>query len=116
MKKAIFVVVGVLVAGVVAVAYFANNMNDGERAVLGKLNDPDSAKFGKSFKSKRGEDFWCGEVNAKNRMGGYVGVTRYVAEARFEGENDYSFVVFEDTATSSQQGDLFNGRWRTYCE
>lgn len=116
MKKMYFFAAGVLVAGAAAVAYFASTMNDGERAVLGKLNDPDSAKFGKSFKSKRGEDFWCGEVNAKNRMGGYVGMTRYVAEARFEEGNDYSIVVFEDTATSSQQGDLFNGRWRTYCE
>ena len=39
------------------------------------LNDPDSAVFRNSFKAKRGKDVWCGEVNAKNRMGGMVGFT-----------------------------------------
>lgn len=116
MKKTAFVVGGILVVAVAFLAIGANTPNEGERAVLARLNDPDSAKFGKSFKSKRGDDFWCGQVNAKNRMGGYIGMTRYVAEARFEGANDYSNVVFEDTSTSSEQGDLFNGRWRTFCE
>ena len=109
--------VAALVAG--AAAFFAigaNKMNEGERAVLAKLNDPDSAKFGESFKSKRGDNVWCGEVNAKNRMGGYVGMTRYVVDVWVEGQNDFSKVVFENTTTSVDPVDLFDGRWRAFCE
>ena len=41
------------------------------------LLDPDSAKFsGITFNSKNGVG--CGSVNAKNRMGGYVGNTMFV--------------------------------------
>jgi len=42
------------------------------------LNDPDSAKFeGVQFFAKT--HYGCGSVNAKNRMGGYVGFTQFIA-------------------------------------
>lgn len=45
-----------------------------------KLVDPDSAQFRMHFPAARGgEGVWCGEVNAKNRLGGMVGFRRYVA-------------------------------------
>lgn len=51
-----------------------------EEVVLAKLNDPDSAKI----RNIRLFSDWtvdgsamCGEVNAKNRMGGYVGYRRF---------------------------------------
>jgi hypothetical protein len=55
------------------------------------LNDPDSAKFrGIAFNSATRAG--CGFVNAKNRMGGYVGETHFVAtpdgKVRFEPDAD----------------------------
>ena len=88
----------------------ATHKDPGERAVLRQLNDPDSAQFGQSFRSPRGGDVWCGSVNAKNRMGGYVGMTRYVADTSGYGVGPQ--VIFEGDSNS----DLFPGKWSTYCE
>lgn len=58
-----------------------------KQRVLNVLNDPDSAKFGDVVYFKK-TDAGCGAVNAKNRMGGYTGFTRFVAfpdgDVRFE--------------------------------
>lgn len=52
--------------------------------VRGELNDPSSAEFRReSVSAKRtttGQIVVCGEVNARNRMGGMIGFTKYVAE------------------------------------
>lgn len=61
----------------------------GEKAVRARLVDPSSAQFEwphgflygtwKPFLSKRVEGYWtCGQINARNRMGGYVGATYFV--------------------------------------
>ncbi len=59
-------------------------LNQAHEAVKQQLNDPDSAEFRDERKMSDGTI--CGEVNAKNRMGGYVGFTPYAA-------TDYDFVV-----------------------
>lgn len=53
-------------------------------AVLANLRDPDSAKFRNVRKlgmlgegSPEGAAVYCGEVNAKNAMGGYVGFVHF---------------------------------------
>jgi len=43
----------------------------------GGLFDPDSVKF-RDVKNYGG--IWCGQLNAKNRMGGYIGYTRFMVE------------------------------------
>ena len=45
------------------------------KAVLSRLKDPDSAKFGEftTVKGGSGGSFSCLTVNSKNSMGGYVG-------------------------------------------
>lgn len=54
--------------------------SEGRKRVKYLLNDPDSAKFsGERPGAKKGD--LCGYVNAKNRMGGYVGDTPFVYEA-----------------------------------
>lgn len=65
-------------------------------AVKVRLHDPDSArfKFGQPFSKQAGETVVCGEVNAKNRLGGYTGFTRFAVriqdgkvQAFLDGEN-----------------------------
>lgn len=78
------IVVAILIAGLLVAAALlyskgAFRFNSSEEdpiqvemqnAVLAELTDPGSAEFRNVRKSTIG---YCGEVNAKNRMGGYVG-------------------------------------------
>lgn len=61
-------VVGLIVIGAMA----DNRANDAQRIVRAALKDPDSAKFS-NVRVKEGTAFVCGQVNAKNSFGGYVG-------------------------------------------
>lgn len=53
-----------------------------KQAVRSNLNDPDSAVF-KDLRLNmyHGDRYVCGEVNARNRMGGLVGFTRFFVRA-----------------------------------
>lgn len=52
-------------------------MAAGKAAVMDGLRDPSSAQFKNVF--THNDFFVCGEVNAKNGMGGYVGFKRFVS-------------------------------------
>lgn len=58
---------------------------DAEKAMLANLKDPGSAQFRKMkvIEQSDGSKSVCGEVNAKNSMGGYVGyrLFAYVASS-----------------------------------
>lgn len=45
--------------------------------IIGSLKDPESARFRRVFVSPRGRAV-CGDVNAKNSMGGYTGFKRFI--------------------------------------
>lgn len=64
------------------------NDNAAKDAVKAVLNDPDSAKFGTLQAGNQPGDV-CGFVNAKNRMGGYVGETPFV----YVKSNESAFLV-----------------------
>lgn len=61
-----------------------------EKRVRDALLDPSSAQF-------RNQNGNCGEVNAKNRMGGYIGFNRYVYVQKTDhvivGDKDNEYVV-----------------------
>ena len=83
MRKTIaaLAIIAVIVAGVFGWrAYLVHELR---KPVLAELNDPDSAKFRNEWIAS-GWTVWfvkgsilCGEVNAKNRMGGYVGYVKF---------------------------------------
>lgn len=53
----------------------------GQEAVRNNLNDPASATFkGLMLTSYHQHPYMCGEVNARNRMGGLVGFTRFYVQ------------------------------------
>lgn len=104
------VVLVAAVAGVGLVGWRARLLERYEQRQLVKeaLKDPASADFGDVVPGKRGGATWCGSVNAKNSMGGYVGFQRYVAVlAR---GTDLAEVAFE------RGDDGFAAKWRLYCE
>lgn len=83
-----------------------------QAVVKARLNDPDSAVFRNQVKAKRGgEGVWCGEVNARNRMGGMIGFTRYVVEVHPNRNLDVLDQVHFD-----QGDDTFPGKWNLMCE
>ena len=63
---------GLLLAG----CDYLDGTHEAHKAVRAQLIDPDSAQFANEKTYSRGAV--CGEVNSKNRFGGYVGFTRYV--------------------------------------
>ena len=65
----------------------------GQGRISRGLLDPDSANFRDVFVSPN-RDTVCGQVNAKNRKGGYVGYRRFVAAADKAGiEADKTYFV-----------------------
>ena len=49
-----------------------------EQALKDRFADPDSVRIRNVVQDRSGFK-WCGEVNARNRMGGYVGWQRFIA-------------------------------------
>lgn len=100
MKKIlIWAVVAVAMALSYVYAWRWHLIQELRKPVLAELSDPDSAKF-------RNEKFvgpWafahgnlCGEVNAKNRMGGYVGYKGFTVMGFPYMEGEESAMVFDD--------------------
>ena len=53
----------------------------GRKSVLSRLSEPDSARFSnvKVVQQPSGTKAVCGEVNSKNKMGGYAGYVRFIS-------------------------------------
>jgi hypothetical protein len=54
-------------------------------AEQGSLFDPDSARFKNLVCGDRVYPAWCGQINAKNRLGGYVGWKYFALRDRYRG-------------------------------
>jgi hypothetical protein len=74
----------------------------GEKNVLARLKDPDSAKFQNQFVGVSGIP--CGEVNSKNSFGGYTGFQRYMASG--------GGVVFMEPDFAPGE---FESAWSKFC-
>lgn len=74
----------------------------GEKYVKEKIMEPSSAQFRNQFIGKQGAP--CGEVNAKDAFGAYIGFQRYIAVAR-----DLT-VLAQDVAPAD-----FEASWRQLC-
>lgn len=72
-----------------------------KEAVLGRLKDPDSAKFGQVVARESG--IVCGYVNSKNSFGGYTG--------------DKAFIYFTKKEVAVMQGEAkdFESVWNKQC-
>jgi hypothetical protein len=81
--------------------------------VLESLYDPASANFRNEFRGGT-RTVWCGEVNAKNRMGGYTGFVRYIVlvDPAAAAEPARATLYLDQSATDD---DSFRGRWSVYC-
>lgn len=81
MRKIFFVLLAAAALGAGAFGYRLYMLSELRAPVLAQLSDPDSATFRNEVIKG---DWWyakgsilCGEVNAKNKMGGYIGYQKF---------------------------------------
>lgn len=120
-KFSILAAVGLAVAGGGGVYGWEAHWSPAAKSkafVKRQLTDPDSAKFGAHFPAVRGgPNMWCGTVNARNRLGGMVGYTRYVVEIKQLMENVAGVDPYILSDITFDNGDdSFKGKWRLMCE
>jgi len=83
------------------------------------LNDPESARFEEvTYNAKT--KFGCGRVNAKNRMGGYVGFARFVfyqpdGSVQFEPQGEASHQPTAERLEAVQKQIAFLEHAKTAC-
>ncbi|MDH1858836.1 hypothetical protein N5D44_11095 [Acinetobacter junii] len=74
-----------------------------EAAVKSQLFDPSSAQF----RNQKGN---CGEVNSKNKFGGYVGFNRYIYLS-----SDETVAIESDSNDSIWPSSIMDDLWKKYC-
>lgn len=81
------------------------------------LNDPESAQFRNVKQSTKDPEVTCGELNARNRLGGMVGFTRYILvlpDGSREHRDDHELVkVLSKFHTEQESG--FDAKWALWC-
>ncbi|MFN3538271.1 MAG: hypothetical protein ACK4Y4_12565, partial [Brevundimonas sp.] len=84
----------------------------GRRAVTDQLRDPNSASFRNVSRHRlqNGTTVFCGEVNARNAMGGYTGHVRFEASVSNRGT---SSAQIDDRGGLS--GAYFSDAWAQLC-
>lgn len=87
----------------------ATSTSDAQRLVRDNLTDPSSARFRNVQQKPNGAV--CGEVNAKNRMGGYVGFAPFAVDRSLSVVNVHSS---KNHATDDHYDTQFN--IRAVCE
>ncbi|MRW86650.1 hypothetical protein GJ698_21495 [Pseudoduganella sp. FT26W] len=75
----------------------------GEKYVKEKILEPNQAQFRNQFIGKGGAP--CGEVNAKDAFGGYIGYQRYISVAR-----DLTLLA-QDVSPAE-----FEAQWQQLCK
>jgi len=79
-------------------------------------NDPDSVSLRDLRQSKRDKEVWCGEINARNRMGGMAGFQKFVFVQPGFGElriaNDIDRLLSEMTLEGAA---VFDSKYRLFC-
>jgi hypothetical protein len=125
MKKIVFAAVAGFVILLLGTHWFyvrhLSNEALHRKVLLAWLNDPDSAQFKPAINSLRDSTIWCGQVNARNRMGGMTGFTRYVVYLNDEKniQDPINEVYFEPYDAISEEAKdksmIFIAKWNIFC-
>ena len=84
----------------------------GKELVLETLSDPNSAEFKdvfrSSFRGKDGIEATCGQVNAKNKFGGFVGFRKFYVVG--------GHVSIVDKSGEAYMTEYYEKLWKIVCE
>lgn len=108
-KAAAAVVAAAVALSYAAWAFHFSPEARAEALLAGYLIDPGSVQLRKVRTSTVSSDSICGEVNAKNRMGGYVGFRRFIASRS-------AVEVESEDGPGSATNETFIGLWAVYCK
>jgi hypothetical protein len=108
----------IIISTVVSTIFLTGCLSDSKHkeVVKGLLSDPDSALFKETKKSSVNKEVLCGEMNAKNKMGGYVGYTRYVVSTIGFTTMSPKDVFVTRFLTERDNASEFASAWRLFCE
>lgn len=118
-KSDVIIHVGVAalaITGSLLLGACSSSENMHKEVVKSRLYDPESARFKNIRQSKQGKEVWCGEINSKNRLGGYIGFQRYVIQTIGFGEHPPEKVFVTRFVTEEGEPDEFRSAWRLFCE
>lgn len=106
---AAFVALTLLVIVWTAVNYGPGNKESALDAVRSMLNDPESAQFKDVVV---GQVYVCGSVNARNRLGGYIGYQRFMTDRYFLSDVGEPAVLENDHLF----GPMLKENWEQDCQ
>jgi hypothetical protein len=84
---------------------YANFVQQAKTALSADFKDPSSAQYRGMFVSGEAMPVLCGEVNAKNSYGAYVGFRRFYATGK----------PFLNSVESAKSDMVFEGMWPSMC-
>ncbi len=95
----------------------AFSIPEGKEAIANMMKDPESVKFRGVFETREKDDeTWiaiCGEVNAKNSYGAYIGYQKFVAAGGInESEADFTYVVPQSDLEHALQWSMY----QAFCD
>lgn len=79
-------------------------IKEAKEQVANSMIDPESARYRNLFLSELATQALCGEINGKNRYGGYVGFQKF-----------YS-IPFGSAISTGQDDKSFEIGWNSYCK
>lgn len=91
-----------------------------KRELTKEFLDPDSANFRDTFvTSSNGSQTLCGEVNAKNKVGGYVGYKAFIVPYDKK-QAEFTSILLKNYDQQSREGELkselFDISWEVSCK
>jgi hypothetical protein len=118
-KTSKFAVYGAVVLTLCALAWWGLYMDKWliTRHIRDWANDPDSVVLRDLRQSKRDKEVWCGELNARNRMGGMAGFQRFVFTQPGFGSLRYDAELMRILSSMKlEDSDGFTGRYQLFCQ
>lgn len=92
-----------------------------QNLVASRLKDPESARFSnvkfmeRSSSGGKHEGPVCGEVNARNALGGYVGATRFIAYVTYTSAADVKLQQLVRDNEEDAMQEAFADLWAANC-
>jgi hypothetical protein len=89
---------------------------EGRKLLEASLTDPGSVQYRGLFSNELtpGKKYICGEYNAKNQMGGYVGYRRFIAD--LNGGTAFTEAREDDLGPNAKlAAGTFGLQWSVYC-
>lgn len=87
---------------------YAQDVTKAKELLVRSFKDPASVQWRNTFVSERHSVALCGELNAKNSYGGYIGFQRFLSVPAQD-----LFLIYDEKSASVPG--VFQGQWDIFC-